>query len=839
MTQASVAGAPNESGVRLFDANTPNGAVTRHARLLAGPSYFQLAREEPWLRRVIPALILIFLVIVGFWRASELYKESEELDKTARKEIQLLATLVTERISHQLDAYTRKAAEQPAPVTGTGSGIGESSKKTEKKAERLPATPGNALFQEWLFDALPDLSLAQDHKIFVTDSNGMIVASIPHDERDMRKTLIDLLGRSKALSTFGASAGVLEITMNDDQTALGAVHHLGGGRGSVTVMRGTRKLFAAWRRDVARNAIVFVVLSALILLVAYAFFSQGARAREADSIYLATSKRMETALSRSRSGLWDWDLSRGHIYWSNSMYELLGMPPSDELLSFAAINERMHPDDGNLHQHVDALLSSEQKLMERKIRMRHENGNWVWFKIRAELTISPNNRLHLMGVAMDISEQVARVEEEAVADLRLRDAVDAISEAFVLWDKHSRLILCNRPYRELYNLRNNDEVVGLSYNQVMDRGQPQVIALEDTGSIGPDDRLIDKLSTMPTSARNYKIQLADGRWLQISERRTRDGGFVSVGTDITHLKDQETRLLSSEQQLMDTVSDLRKSRQTLELQAQQLVVLTEHYAREKENAEVANRVKSQFLANISHELRTPLNAIIGFSEVMKQEILGEHTTQKYRDYSSDIHQSGSYLLGLIDDILNMSRLEDGEVELTPKEINLSTLTRQVVDHVVESQAKERDVSFVDTLPDDLPAFVDPHMIEQVLVNLMDNGVKFTHDGGTVTLSGYHDAGYTTLIIADSGVGIPQEAIDRLGHPFEQVQNQFTKTHKGSGLGLSIARRIVCLSGGTMKIRSRIGQGTRVIVRLPIESKDGVKVSDLTDHKDPADDEAIA
>lgn len=833
MTQAEIASAPNRERVRFFKRKPADNAVSGHARLLAGPSYMQFVREEPMLRRVIPILILAFFAIIALWRTGELIEKHDSLDVTARKEMQLMATLLTERVGNQYDLFTARVEQARKDAQAKATADKKSKTKSNGPNTTSPALssalstpPGKAELQEWLFSAFPDIDLAENYQIFLTDANGMIVAAIPRDETDMRKTLIDLLGRSQALSTFGASAGVLDITLPGNEAAFAAVHHLGKGRGSVILMRNANTLFAAWRKDVARSVIAFVAMSGLIILIVYAFFSQGARAREADSMYASTYKRMDAALKRSHSGLWDWNLACGHIYWSHSMYELLGLEPKDELMGFAAINDRMHPDDGNLHQHIESLLSSEKRMMDQRFRLRHEDGHWVWFQIRAELTLSAKNRLHLMGVAMDVSDQVARAKENEVADLRLRDAVDAISEAFVLWDHTSRLVLCNHQYRQLHGLDDKTNLTGLTYNEVMDLGEPQVISVEDTSEIDANERLTDKLPNALNTARTYKLALSDGRWLQINERRTGDGGFVSVGTDITNLKLQEQRLVDSEQQLITTVSDLRKSRQTLEMQAQQLVVLTEKYAKEKDNAEAANRVKSQFLANISHELRTPLNAIIGFSEVMKQEIFGEHINGKYRDYSTDIHASGSYLLGLINDILNMSRLEDGEIDLAPEQTDLVGLARKACQEAIPPHVEKRGLVLQDRLPSELQAFADPDMVEQVLCNLLDNAVKFSPEGGEITLTGCQEHGYANLTIADSGVGIPQDAIDRLGHPFEQVQNQFTKTHKGSGLGLSIARRIVCLSGGTMKIRSRIGEGTRVTVRLPLAASHPVSGTNM-------------
>src|SRR5262249_43839658 len=148
-------------------------------------------------------------------------------------------------------------------------------------------------------------------------------------------------------------------------------------------------------------------------------------------------------------------------------------------------------------------------------------------------------------------------------------------------------------------------------------------------------------------ARTFEAQLDDGRWLYISERRTKDGGYVSVGTDVTRIKAHEEKLIESEKRLIKTIADLQFSQQALERQAEELADLAEKYSEEKTRAEEANQAKSKFLANMSHELRTPLNAIIGFSEIMESGMFGPIGSDKYREYCRDIHQSGQYLLEVI------------------------------------------------------------------------------------------------------------------------------------------------------------------------------------------------
>ena len=209
-------------------------------------------------------------------------------------------------------------------------------------------------------------------------------------------------------------------------------------------------------------------------------------------------------------------------------------------------------------------------------------------------------------------------------------------------------------------------------------------------------------------ARTFEAQLEDGRWLQISERRTKDGGFVSVGTNITELKRHEEKLIESERRLKATVVDLRQSQQALERQTEQLAYLAERYAEQKDRAEEANQAKSAFLANMSHELRTPLNAIIGFSEMMESGLFGPLGDAKYFEYCRDIRESGRYLLDVINDILDMSKIEAGRANLEPEMIELDSFLSDTM-RMVAARADEKQLTVKSEIePVDPAARRPPH-----------------------------------------------------------------------------------------------------------------------------------
>ena len=485
------------------------------------------------------------------------------------------------------------------------------------------------------------------------------------------------------------------------------------------------------------------------------------------------------------------------------MYAMLGMMPDESFLSFGDVNALIHPQDDPLTSLAELLAAAETNAIDHTFRMRNAKGEWVWLRARAELVCDrADQAAHLVGIAVDITEQKVLAEQSATADIRLRDALETVSEAFVLWDKDNRLVMCNSKFQRFHNLPNEAILAGLPYAQVMTSGAAPLIQSEIAVGQRPE-----------AGAKTYEARLADGRWLQINERRTKDGGYVSVGTDITALKHHEEQLMDSERRLMATVADLRRSRQTLELQAQQLAELAEKYLEQKAEAESANRAKSEFLANMSHELRTPLNAIIGFSELMTQETFGALGSPRYIDYCNDIQASGQRLLNVISDVLDMSRLDAGRVRLEKSEFFIDAAIGKALDGV-RAWAGEKSIAIGAA---DLPQakiHADRLAIERVLAILLRNAVKFTAEKGRIAVRCRSMPGAMNIYVEDSGVGISAEALEQLGRPFEQCNSRLEDGFKGSGLGLAIARSLVDLHGGSLRIRSTLGKGTIVLVHLP-------------------------
>ncbi|MEP9351992.1 ATP-binding protein [Xanthobacter sp. KR7-65] len=742
-------------------------AIRGLARSIARPAYQRLLDAEPVLRRIVPALIITFLAVIGVGAVVQIHAHRLAELNNAKDDLSLLALATA-------DGLTLRAGNAPARVAAA------------------------------LNESLPPRATEDGRKVYVTDAQGRIIAASPPGEAPT--SLADLLDPSQPLVIFAERAGVLEVPFGEG-TALATVRNLPAPLGQIVYLQPTESALAGWSDSTTLTVTLFTTTGTVLLILGFSFHWQASRAREADVIYDTVRRRIDTALNRGRCGMWDWDMARGRMYWSDTMFEILGLERKDELISFGEIARLVHPEDGDLYELAQELAERPGTAVDRVFRMRTAKGDFVWLRMRAEVVQQAGeDGPHLIGIAMDVTEAQRMAERTVTADMRLRDAIESISEAFVLWDSQNRLVLCNSKFQSLHELPDEAIVAGTPFETIASVGRHPVTRTP----LKPEDKPEE-------GSRAFEAQLSNGRWLKIAERRTKDGGYVSVGTDITTMKRHEERLMDNEKRLMALVADLRKSQQTLEHQAQQLAELAEKYSEERNKAEDANRAKSEFLANMSHELRTPLNAIIGFSEIMESGMFGPLGSEKYSEYCTDIKGSGTYLLDVINDILDMSKIEAGRMQLEVEEVALDEIIADAM-RVTAVNGDEKNIAMTMEAAGTLAIKGDRRALKQILLNLLSNAVKFTPEGGSIAVKARVNGAAAVIAIEDSGIGIAKGALARLGRPFEQVESQFTKTHKGSGLGLAIAKSLVELHGGAMRIRSTEGVGTSVIVRLPVNGR---------------------
>ena len=389
------------------------------------------------------------------------------------------------------------------------------------------------------------------------------------------------------------------------------------------------------------------------------------------------------------------------------------------------------------------------------------------------------------GTGNDITDELEAKARASVAQIRLGDAIESISEAIALFDSDDCLVECNEKYREYHPAIAALMVPGMSFEKL-------VRANADSGQFteareNPEDWIAREIDRQRNPQGTYEQRLADGRWLKTSLRRTDDGGTVCLHTDITEFKRREEALREAE------------------AAAQQAL----------EAAELANRAKSEFLANMSHELRTPLNAINGFSEVILKEMFGPLSPARYVEYVKDIHDSGTHLYSLINDILDVSKVEVGKLELILDDIDIVDVMNRCI-RLVSDRAENGQVKIIIDVAEEQPKFrADERKLMQIVLNLLSNAVKFTPEGGEMTLSAAVEKdGGLVVSVADNGIGIAPEDMETVMAPFGQVDSTLARRYEGTGLGMSLSKSLVELHGGSLDIDSEVDVGTTVTVRLP-------------------------
>ncbi|WP_412057748.1 PAS domain-containing sensor histidine kinase [Bartonella sp. DGB2] len=771
MAQMDAYDAPANGYIQTKPSAKQRRMWSAHMDLLSDSTYQRLLRVEPWLRRAVPFLVIIFILLLSCVRVFSLYQNYQ----TFYPEVHDKLALTSQALSQSID-YTLR--QQNA--------VGEEQNLENQDLQNILNT-----FQKRYFGK-------SSPQIAVLDRHGIVVAV---------SNIKGLLGRPLQEVLSGAAAPTEPIQRSlifpaylSGKAVIAALHPLESGQYSVFISQSENEIYAPWRKKLSFDISLFLAGIGVILALLYAYYAQIIRARDTDLITEKIQNRIDMAMARGRCGLWDWNIASGRVYWSRSMYEMLGYVPQDALLSIAQVAEIINPNDADLYELGRELMNGEKDYIDINIPMRHAGGHYVWMRIRAEM--AEGEEPHLVGISFDISEQHQFAEQTARADLRIRDAIENISESFVLWDPEGCLVMSNSKFAEYAALPNHILQPGVQRTAIEAMARPA----RSEYSVESDAQ------GNFTSIR----QMADGSWLKINERRTQDGGLVCIGTDISELKQQQKSLEDSETRLFAFIQDLRRARQNAQKRATEVEKLNESLQAEKERAESANKAKSKFLANMSHELRTPLNAIIGFSEIMLQSTFGPLGSERYHEYMRDIHESGTHLLTLINDMLDMSKIEAGRFTLDCEIINLEPIINEALRYVMP-QAQDKAIKVESLIAADLYSHADRRAIRQIFLNILSNAVKFTPAGGTITVKASDQDDHLLFTIADTGIGIPAASIVKLGQPFEQVENEFTKIHAGSGLGLAISRALLEAHKGQLVIKSKENKGTMVSISLPKKS----------------------
>ncbi len=490
-----------------------------------------------------------------------------------------------------------------------------------------------------------------------------------------------------------------------------------------------------------------------------------------------------------QAGIWDWDLATNRVYYSPRFRELLGYEEREfDTLTSGSIRWLVDPSDWN--RCVDLLrehLRSPGKPYSAEHRFLTKDRGYRWFHLRGQAVIGADGKpVRMAGILTDIDDRKR-------AETRLVDAIENIPDGLILWDADDRLVMRNEAIVRMDPEMGELLTPGVSFAEFI---TTRVRRGRIVQAVGREKEYIrERVERHRNPTGEPLVQkLASGRWVRLREQRTREGGVVSTRTDITALKQREAELITA-----------------------------------KSEAETANRAKSEFLASMSHELRTPLNAIIGFADLLRSCLYGP-LNDKQTEYLNNIHHSGHHLLDLINDILDVSKVEAGRYELYEEIFDPAEIIESCI-MLLDVRAKEKEITMICAYDNGLPRLhADQRAVKQIVLNLLTNAVKFNLPGGRVTLTTRIDPdGSYAIVVADTGIGISAADQERIFTPFQQADPTVSRRFEGTGLGLWISKALVELHDGTLGIESEVGVGTTVTARLPaIRVLGGRRVTDAAD-----------
>jgi len=550
-----------------------------------------------------------------------------------------------------------------------------------------------------------------------------------------------------------------------------------------------RPLFSG--ADLVRLAI----LALLVLAPALALFGVTRRLSRRQTEMLVQSTRNQESdrilglvMRGAQAGYWEWSHQSNAIFFSEGAAGLLSLE-RDGLLT---LDDLLGRTPLETHKRIREAFSQARTIGWIHITFQTSSVPVRWIEMRGSLSTDPVSGEDVFGgIMLDVTERKQAEDRVRAAERRLRAAIEGFTGPFALWDSRKRLLYWNRSFALDFGLQDTLRA-GMGHDTVM---------IARAGAVLTERRSAE-------DSRTTVIALRNGRWLKLVERSTPDGGLLTVGVDISENVRNEEELTRQKERMKRAALDLERS----EGKAKEL---TKKYSEEKAKAERAAFTKSAFLANMSHELRTPLNAIIGFSEIMTNELSGPLGDPSYKEYARDILTSGQHLLDMINDILDMAKIEAGKMTITPQPIDGGDPGDAAV-RMIRRKAEEKEIDLVLDAAQNLPDIdADHRAIRQMMLNLVSNAIKFTDRGGKITVTVEQRGPEIYFGVMDTGIGIPAEDISRLGQPFEQVSKTKDRNTDGTGLGLALTKSFAEMHGGRMTLASVYGEGTTVAFFLPI------------------------
>jgi len=504
---------------------------------------------------------------------------------------------------------------------------------------------------------------------------------------------------------------------------------------------------------------------ATLLVLAGVFY----RARQE---LITSEERYSRSQKYAHIGTWDWNIQTGELIWSSQIAPLFGYAEGTIETSYENFLKAIHPKDRRMVSEAVQACVEHKADYDIEHRVLWPDGSIHWVREKGDVEREPDGTpIRMLGIVIDIDDRKKGEETLAIHVKELDFQKDAM-------DEHAIVSVTNAQGNIIYANKKFCEISGYSEQELL----------------GQNHRIIKSDEHLPEVYENLWKTISRGKvWQGEIKNKKKNGDSYWVMSTIVPFMNEKGKPF----QYISIRTDVTKRKKA------EMTALT------------ANRAKTDLMANMSHELRTPLNAIIGFSGTMKAEIFGPIENAKYKEYLDDIHFSGEHLLALINDILDVSAIEAGALNLYEDTVSLYDVVDASI-RIVGPRAEKGLVTITSAIDQESPSlFVDERRIKQVLLNLLTNAVKFTPEQGEVFVTSQENKdGSLSITVSDTGIGMDEDEIVMAMSTFGQVDSGLNRKNDGTGLGLPLTAGLMKMHGGTLKVHSKKGHGSQVIVNFP-------------------------
>jgi len=526
---------------------------------------------------------------------------------------------------------------------------------------------------------------------------------------------------------------------------------------------------------------------------------------------LSSLEHHQDLITNNRDLLYfNWSLDNKKIYLSNKIFNIEEIDRMNSI-SFESFLQKVSGSNTNFYQLANDTIRKKVDHIDTSFKYQ-TNISVNWYKLKAKAIKDKAGRRHIYGIMINNTRDKNYEINANRLETTLNEVIESLPVSFVLFDNKDKLIMSNKKFRDFYTIPQSVTNTGMNKSDIKRLLNKTLVEVPVSQNI---DHIKHNNSNLTSVS---EIQLKDKRWIINTEITTSSGYSASVGLDISNQKQNEKALLKNEHDLIHKVEELDNLRRKQEIQSQQLIELAKRVNSERDNLRELENDKSKFLLNVSHELRTPLNAIIGFSEIIKNQIITN--PEKVIEYANDIHNSGNELMQIISSIESMTSLERENITINKRNQKIDYIFDEVLNDF-KDDILQKNISVKNKFDFHSNINCNETAIKQVISNIISNSIKFNKHGGTITIKNEVQNGWLNICIEDNGHGMQNSKIESIFKPFNKSRKDSIINQEGARLGLPIANSLINVHDGNISVKSNLGKGTAVTISIPLISSDEI------------------